>query len=148
VAGQAIGGDAVAEHAARLSERLKHGHRVAPAHHLIGAGKAGGSRPDDRDLFPVVFLGEGLQRETFFQSEAPDKALQAVDGCRRVQVVPVAGGFAEMGADPATDRRERVPLRDNVERLFEGLLGGFTEGLGLGDGGEDGPDVRVVRAGV
>ncbi len=140
--GQAVLGDAVAEHAAGLRVALEHRHVVAGHEQVVGSGHAGRTRADDRHS--LAGLGLGLERQRRLdafalrlQDHVPGVAVAVSDGYRLVHFVAPAVFLAGRGADAAEDRRERDGALEDARRLAE---------LALGVGLEETRDVDVARA--
>ncbi|OPZ46231.1 MAG: hypothetical protein BWY94_00791 [Actinobacteria bacterium ADurb.BinA094] len=114
VAGQAVAGDAVAEHAARLGLRLEDLDGVALQARVEGGGEAGRPGPDDGDPLARVGLGLGRQQQLALELAGPrlvgHEAMQLADGDRVVDELPSARAFAGPRAHAAQDAGERQVL--------------------------------------
>ena len=121
VLGQAVVGDADAQHAAGHRQRLEDGGRVAELGQVAGAGQAGGAGADDGDL---LLLGH---RRGLHLHARPDGvghvALQGRQGDWVVDLVARAADLAEAGADAAADGGERVGLFGHAVGVLEAALG-------------------------
>ena len=140
--GQAVLGDAVAEHAAGLRVALEDGHVMAGDEQVVGCGHAGRAGTDDRHSLAGLGLGLEWQRRLDapllrHQDNVPSVAV-AVSNCDRlVDLVAAAMVLARRWADPAQDRREGDGPLEDAGRLAE---------LALGVGLEEARDVDVAGA--
>ena len=132
--GQAVTGDAPAQHAAGLLQGLEHRHAVASASQLIRAGEAAGACADDGDLLRPFLLREDFQFQPSFDAEIADGPLDLVDVHGALELLAVALDLARGGADSAADRGERTGVRVDRPGLCEGLLEGFAQTLRECDG--------------
>ncbi len=105
--GQAVLGDAEAQHAARLGLALEDGDGVAEQREVAGGGEAAGARADHGDLLLVRDLGLLGQRHVGERVVA-DEPLEAGDGQRLVHIAARAVGLALVRADAAADGGEGV----------------------------------------
>ncbi len=120
--GQAVLGDAEAQHAARLGLGLEDGGLVAEQRQVAGARQAARAGADDRHL---LFEGrlDGLGQRHVAEGEVADEALEAGDGDRLLDLAARAVGLALVGADAAADGGERVGLAGHAVGVGEALLG-------------------------
>ncbi len=131
VAGQAVGGDAVAHHAPRLLVGVGHDDVVAESGELVGAGEAGGAGADDEHATSRRD-GRGGELPAPLQRNVAEEALDGVDPDRLVELAAVAGRLARVVADPPHGRRERVVLDEAAPRpLVVAGLGVVQPGLAV-----------------
>ena len=146
VLGQAVVGDGVPEHAARLLHFVVDGDAVAGLAQVVGGGEAGGARADDGDLDAGLALGSLVVDVLMLHGVVAERALDGVDGDVLVGAVRALDGhgsqavavvLAEMCADAAGDRGHGV---DAVEYLGRGGPVALAQLFHIR------ADVRVVRA--
>ena len=138
VTGQAVGGDAVAHHAAGQRRGLEDHHLVPAPPEVVGGGQASGSRPDDEDT-----MARGRRRRlgspAFGQRPVAQEALDGVDAHRLVHRRPVARGLAWVEAGAPHDGGQRVVQHDLAPGRLVGAVLGQVQPL---------LDVLARRAGV
>ena len=120
--GQAVLGDAEAQHAARLRLALEDGDGVAEEREVAGGGETAGARADHGDLLLVRDLRLLGQRHVLERVVA-DEPLEAGDGQRLVDLTARAVGLALVRADPAADGGEGVGLARDGVRLGVAAVG-------------------------
>ena len=118
---QAVLGDAVAQHAARLGLALEDGGLVAEQGQVAGGGQAARARADDRDLL-VVRDRRLLGQRHVLVGVVGDEALEAADGDRLVDLAARAVDLALRGADATADGGEGVGLAGDRVGLGETAL--------------------------
>ena len=110
IAGQPVGGNPHAEHAAEDRQFLENGHPVALDGQKIGAGQPGRSGPHDGDLL----FAQGFFDRHVGGAAGPvrvgQKAVQVHDPQGLVHRLARTGAFARMGADPSADPGKGVVL--------------------------------------
>ncbi len=118
--GEAVLGDAVAEHATRLGLGLQDLHRVALFGQVVRTGETTGTCADDGDALAVRRRGLGLERLRHAQIQVGDEALDVVDADRLVDLAAAAPAhLAGTRTDAAADGRQGVLLLDQPDRLAE-----------------------------
>ena len=120
--GQAVLGDAEAQHAARLGLALEHGDGVAEQGQVAGGGEAAGTGADHGDLLLERDRGLVGQRHVVVGVVAHE-ALEAGDGDGRLDLPARAVGLALVRADTPADGGEGVGLTGDRVRLREALVG-------------------------
>ena len=138
VARQAVGGNAVAHHPARLRPVVADDDVVSEPGQVVRGGQAGRAGADDEHPPPAADLGPP-ELPAPLVGQVAEIALDRMDRHCPVELLAVAGGFARVVADATVDRRERVVVREQPP--------GF---LVLADPGVPQPtlDVLACRAGV
>src|SRR5699024_5489902 len=117
-------GNAVHQHTAGRMQRLKDRDLVSLAGKVAGAGQAGGTGADNRDLVPVgghprgQLLRLGVVAVGHIALEAPDTDRLTLDP---PHAFALALGF--LRADPAADRRKRAGVGNDAVSLLK--LSGF-----------------------
>ena len=114
---QPVRRDAVAHHAARLTERVADLDLVSPHRQVIGRGQAARTGTDDQDPLART-RRRRIEAPPLGEREVAEEALRRMDGDGAVELGPVAAGLARVVADPAVDRRQRVV----PDQLPPGLL--------------------------
>ena len=120
--GQAVLGDAEAQHAAGLRLALEHGDGVAEEREVAGGGETAGARAHHRDLLLERDLRLLGQRHVVERVVA-DEPLEAGDGQRLVDLTARAVGLALVRADAAADGGEGVGLAGDGVRLGVAAVG-------------------------
>ena len=138
VARQPVGGDAEVHHAAGDRAGLVDLHGVAHQRQMMRARQAARAGADDQDALAAGCRGD-RRRPPLGERHVAEKALDRVDGDRRVELAAVAVRLARVIADAAVHRRHRVVLDDRLPGLAEPPGGGV---------GEPGLDVLAGGAGV
>ncbi|MNJ54148.1 hypothetical protein D3C77_495780 [compost metagenome] len=138
VAGQAVSGDAEAQHAARQWPRLADLHLMAEPVEVPGTGEAGGTGTDHQHLLATGRCRRRRQPAPG-QRLVTEEALDGVNGDGVIHLGPVAGAFAGVITDPAMDRRQGI--------FFDESLPGRLEATRFGQG-KPGLDVLAGRAGM
>lgn len=138
VAGQSIGGNAKAQHAAGERARLADLHLMTEPVEVPGARKPGGARAYDQYLLAAGGRG-GCRLPAPGQRLVTKKAFDGVNGDGFIHPGAVAGALAGVITDPAVDGRQRI--------FFDQGLPGRFKAPGLGQG-EPGLNVFTGRAGV
>ena len=114
MAGEAVAGDAVAQHAAQLVAFLEHRCLVAHQRQIIGAAQAAGSAADNGHLFAggrrALRLGHNARM-------VHSVALQPADVDGVVDHIPAAAGLTGVLADVGAGRGERIILSDEAHRV-------------------------------
>src|SRR5664280_1126523 len=120
--GQAVLGDAEAQHAARHRLALEHGHGVAEQRQVAGGGEAAGAGADHGDLLLELDLGL-LRHGHVGEGVIAHEALETGDGQRLVHFAARAVGLALVRADAAADGREGVRVAGHGVRLGVAAVG-------------------------
>ena len=120
--GQAVLGDAEAQHAAGLGLALEDGDGVAEQGEVAGGGETAGARADDGDLLLERDLRLLGQRHVV-EGVVADEPLEAGDGQRLVDLTARAVGLALVRADAAADGGEGVGLARDGVRLGVAAVG-------------------------
>ena len=121
--GQAVLGDAEAQHAARFGLGLEDGGLVAEQRQVAGAGETARAGADDGYLLGEGRLGSGSGSGTLSNGEVADEALEAGDGDGLLDLAARAVGLALVGADAAADGGEGVGLAGHAVGVGEAPLG-------------------------
>jgi len=117
VAGQPVGGDAVAHHSTWALTGIPHLDLVPEPGEMVGGRQAARARADDQR--PPPGAGRRVaERPAAVPGEIAQEPLHRVDGDRAVQAGPVADALAGVVADPPVDRGQRVV----GDKLPPGLL--------------------------
>lgn len=117
--GQAIGGNAVAEHAAGLGQRFEHGDGPAFRGEMPCCGKACRSGADDGRAGEVAHGGPGGK---FLQIKIAEELLQRVDVHAFIHGRPAALAFAGMKAHASGQSGEGRAALEHVKRFFKAIL--------------------------
>jgi hypothetical protein len=146
--GEAVAGDPPAEHSAGLVGGLEDLHAVAAAGQLVGGGQAAGAPAHHRYLLGLLLVGEHAEGQVVLDTVITDGPLDLVDAHRLVHVLPVASRLAGCGADPPADGREGAGVGVDEPGLFQSLLPGLAQLLGVRQGGDEPPDQVAAGTGV
>ena len=119
--GQAVLGNADAQHAAGLGQRFEHRGGVAELSELAGGGHAGRTAAHNGDAFAVD--GRDRHGQLGRHGGVGDEALEARDGDRLLDLAAGAFGLADVGADAAADAGERVGLARHAVGVVEAPRG-------------------------
>ena len=112
--GEAVAGDAVAEHAAQLAALLVDGDLVAHEGQVVGGGEAAGPAADDGHPLACGLRAQGLGHVS---GGVHGVALQPPDVHGVVDHVPAAPGLAGVLADIGAGHGEGVVLADEPHRV-------------------------------
>ncbi len=133
VARQAIAGDAVAQHPARLGQSLEDLDGVALEPGVEGAGQTGRPAADDGDALARVGLRLDRQQELagllLVDALVGHETVHPADGDRVLHELPAARPFAGARADAAEDRGEGQVLAQLADPVLVVLLGDVLEEL-------------------
>ena len=112
--GEAVAGDAVAEHPAQLLPLLIDGDLVAHQGQVVGGGETAGTAADDGDGF-----SGGLRpgRVRHLSGVIHSEPLQASDVDGVIHHLPAAAGLAGVLADIGAGRREGIVFPDEADRV-------------------------------
>ena len=113
--GQAVVGDAVAQHAAQLGPLLVHRDLVPHEGQVVGRGQAAGAAADDGHRLPGVLRPGRSGQVSGVVHRVP---LQAADVHRVVHHPPAALALAGVLAHIGAGRREGVVLADEAHRVL------------------------------
>ena len=116
VVGEPVGGDPVAEHAARAGHRLVHDGMVSPAAEEPRGGEPRGPGADDPDRLARVGLPDRVG--VVDARRVGDMPLDRVDADGAVDVLAPADDLALAHADAPADGRKRVGLADEIDGLL------------------------------
>ena len=126
--GQAVAGNAVAQHAAQLLAGLIYGDLVSHKGEVVGCGQAAGAAADDCHCLPGG-LGAGGRRDD--ARVVHRVALEATDVHRALDHVPAAAGLAGVLAHQAAGAGEWVVLADQTHGVC--VAAGAHQGHIAGD---------------
>ena len=139
VGGQAVGGDAVAQHPAGVVLGLEDLDVVSVGAQVVGGGQAGGTGADDTDPLAGVGRQVGSGVAAVGQAVQGGGGFQGPDEQRAVAAAAHAGGLARRRADQAAHQRQGVVLPDDFD-------GGPI--VAVAEMGHEAGDVDVGRAGA
>ena len=114
--------DAVAQQASDPVALLEHGHRMARARELLGAGQTRGAAADDGHRLARAPLGHLRLDPAFFEAAIDNRAFDAFDRHRRIDDVECASRLAGSGTHAAGKFGEVVGRMQHVERILPVVL--------------------------